>query len=71
MSQKSEPRRTRGEKESSGAAGLVGRALVDVVVEQLLDQVDVGHHHAAAAVAGEAQSVHGISVVEVEAGAEQ
>lgn len=34
------------------------------VLEQLLDQVDVGHDHAAAAVALQAELVHGVAIAE-------
>ena len=37
-------------------------ALERVVVEQLLDEVDVAHEHAAAAVAGEVQRVEGVAL---------
>ena len=37
-------------------------ALERVVVEQLLDEVDVAHEHAAAAVAGEGQRVEGVAL---------
>lgn len=36
---------------------------VSDVPEELLDKVDVGHEHTAAAVAGEAELVHGGTVV--------
>ena len=37
-------------------------ALERIVVEQLLDEVDVAHEHAAAAVAGEIQGVEGVAL---------
>ena len=33
-----------------------------IVLEQLLDEIDVGHDHAAAAVTLEAELVHGIAI---------
>ena len=37
-------------------------ALRGIISQELLDQVDVGEHHAAAAVAVEAELIHGVAV---------
>ena len=36
-----------------------------ILLQELLDQVDVGHHHAAAAVSSETELVHGIAVADI------
>ena len=36
-----------------------------VLLQELLDEVNMGHHHTAAAVSSETELVHGIAVAEV------
>ena len=36
-----------------------------VLLQELLDEVNMGHHHTAAAVSSETELVHGIAVVEI------
>ena len=45
------------------ATGLEDFSLSWIVAEQLLDQIDVGEKHAAAAVAGESECIECLSVV--------